>query len=159
MNMVDDASSFSEKAFGDYHMYTLSRAVDINEASKKQIEFISKVYGVGVVKTYNTEISAGGYNNGDVKFTSTFVLANSMHNKMGIPLPAGIVRVFKEDSADSSLEFVGESSIGHIPKDENITVTTGIAFDLVGKMVALERSNTANGGYTAKLQLNITNHG
>lgn len=117
MNMVSDAPSFSEKSFSDYHMYTLSRQVDVNEASKKQIEFIPKVYGVKVVKTYNADVSTGGYSSGEVKFKSTIVLTNSKDNKMGIPLPAGTVRVFKEDDADNSLEFIGESSIDHTPKN------------------------------------------
>lgn len=49
---------------------------------------------------------------------------------MGIPFPKGTVRVFKSDEEDGGLEFVGEDSIAHTPKDENISVTTGNAFDI-----------------------------
>ena len=98
-------------------MYTLSNPVNVNESSRKQIEFIPKAYGVKVQKTYNLGINTDSSNNEGLKFTSTFVFLNSKGNKMGIPLPAGTIRVFKEDDADHSLEFIGESSIWHIPRD------------------------------------------
>ena len=75
---------------------------------------------------------------------------------MGIPLPAGTVRVFKKDQADGSLEFIGESNIRHTPRDENVTVTTGNAFDLVCKLTAISRTSVTN-SYDATMQLNVTN--
>jgi len=58
--------------------------------------------------------------------------------------------VFKEDKADGSLEFIGEDSINHTPKDENLTINTGNAFDIVSKKITNSRVNTDNrGGYTA----------
>ena len=42
--------SFSEKSFADYHLYTLSRPVTLNDASQKQVEFVPKVYGIPVRK-------------------------------------------------------------------------------------------------------------
>ena len=56
---------------------------------------------------------------------------NSKTNGLGIPLPKGTIRVFKTDKADNSLEFIGEDSINHTPKDQKITTTTGNAFDIV----------------------------
>lgn len=47
---VGGGSSFSEKSFADYHMYTLSRLVTLNESSQKQVEFIQKVYEVPIRK-------------------------------------------------------------------------------------------------------------
>lgn len=77
---------------------------------------------------------------------------------MGIPLPKGTVRVFKEDSADGSLEFIGEDSIDHTPKDENITLTTGKAFDISADKIASNKRNFDRGGYVADLNLTIWNH-
>lgn len=48
--MADSAPSFSEKSFADYHMYTLSKPVTLNESSQKQVEFIPKVYAVPIRK-------------------------------------------------------------------------------------------------------------
>lgn len=78
---------------------------------------------------------------------------------MGIPFPKGIIRVFKQDNADGSLEFVGESNINHTPKDENITVNTGNAFDLVSnKIVSSKTSADEKGGYTADVTMTVNNH-
>lgn len=75
-----------------------------------------------------------------------------------MPLPKGTVRVFKVDDADASLEFVGEDSIGHTPKDENITLNTGNAFDITANKVANNYRSSQNAGYTADLNLTVSNH-
>ena len=82
-----------------------------------------------------------------------------------MPLPKGTVRVFKEDQDDGSIEFIGEDSIGHTPKDEVITLTTGDAFDVIAEHVVLNRrdipvvigKDTIN-GYYADLRLTVWNH-
>lgn len=56
------APSFSEKSFADYHLYTLSRPVTLNESSQKQVEFVPKVFNVPVNKYHEVRISAGGFN-------------------------------------------------------------------------------------------------
>ena len=85
-------------------------------------------------------------------------MSNTKENKLGIPLPKGTVRVFKEDSADGSLEFIGEDSIDHTPKDENITLTTGNAFDISADKIASNRASFGIAGYKADLNLTIWNH-
>ena len=139
------------------HIYPIGIRVNLNESSRKQIEFLPKVYGVNVnKKTYFVSIDTGGYSQENLKFQSKISFLNSKNNRMGIPLPAGTVRVFKKDQADGSLEFIGESNIRHTPRDENVTVTTGNAFDLVGKLTAISRTSVTN-GYDATMQLNVTN--
>ena len=64
-----------------------------------------------------------------------------------MPLPKGTVRVFKEDSTDGSLEFIGEDSIDHTPKDENVTLTTGNAFDISADKIATNFRSFQNGGF------------
>jgi hypothetical protein len=58
---------------------------------------------------------------------------NREDNKLGIPLPAGKIRVSKLDTADQSLEFIGEDLIDHTPKNETIQIKLGSAFDVVGE--------------------------
>lgn len=83
---------------------------------------------------------------------------NTAANGLGIPFPKGTFRVFKTDDSDGSLEFIGEDSIDHSPKDENITVKIGNAFDIAaGKQVTNYRSFAPN-GYDADLNLTVTNH-
>ena len=82
-----------------------------------------------------------------------------------MPLPKGTVRVFKEDQDDGSIEFIGEDSIGHTPKDEIITLTTGNAFDVTAKKVSQNRRDIpvvigrqTRNGYYANLHLTVWNH-
>lgn len=140
-------------------MYTLSRPVNLNDSSSKQILFIPRASNVSVSKTYNYDVPTGGDTNNNIKFQSTYKFLNSKGNNLGVPLPAGTIRAFKTDDADGSLEFIGESSIGHTPRDENVSITTGSAFDMVGKMTSLNKTTFDNGGYNAKVQLNVTNRG
>ena len=51
---------------------------------------------------------------------------------LGIPLPAGRIRVSKLDSADGNMEFIGEDTIKHTPRDEQVMIRLGKAFDVVG---------------------------
>ena len=127
----DTAPSFSEKSFSDYHLYTLSEPVSLNDNSQKQIEFIPKVYNLKVRKYNLISISAGGYTEKHLKASNKIEFENTKANGLGIPLPKGTVRVFKADKADNSLEFIGEDSINHTPKNEKITIATGNAFDIV----------------------------
>ncbi|MCH2038663.1 MAG: hypothetical protein MK137_08750, partial [Rickettsiales bacterium] len=60
---------------------------------------------------------------------------------LGIPFPAGRVRVSKRDEADGNLEFIGESVIDHTPKDEKVDVKLGNAFDVVAKRIIKHSSN------------------
>lgn len=151
--------SFSEKSFADYHLYTLSRPVTLNESSQKQVEFIPKVFNIPVDKYHEVRISAGGFNEQKITARNFVKFLNSNKNGLGIAFPKGTVRVFKEDKADGSLEFIGEDSINHTPKDENLTINTGNAFDLVSDKTAKTRTNTDNrGGYTADVVMKVNNH-
>lgn len=94
-------------------MYTLSEPVTLEEKSQKQVEFIPKVYGISVRKYNLVSISAGGYAEQNLKASNKIQIANTESNKLGVPLPKGTVRAFKEDEADGSLEFIGEDSIDH----------------------------------------------
>ena len=156
--VAGSAPSFSEKSFSDFHMYTLSDPVDLEENSQKQVEFLEKVYAINVRKYNEITIGAGGYSENNLKASNKIEISNSESNQLGVPLPKGTVRVFKTDSDDGSLEFIGEDSIDHTPKDENITLTTGNAFDITAEKVAANRRNYDNGGYTADLSLTISNH-
>lgn len=84
---------------------------------------------------------------------------NSEKNGLGIPFPKGIIRVFKEDEADNSLEFIGEDRIDHTPKNENITISTGNAFDLVADKYSERRESIdKSGGYRAEMNMTVKNH-
>jgi len=139
---------FAEKAFFEYHMYTLGRTTSLANNSTKQIELFPTRNGALVSKSYvyygvpeqlraipyaspclDRQLGAEGNKSVDIYVT----LQNTQKNGLGIPLPAGRVRVYKVDQADAAQEFIGEDLIQHTPKDEDVLVKLGSAFDLVGE--------------------------
>ncbi len=144
----DESQGFQEKSFFEYHLYTLGRPATIPDNSTKQVELFPAAKGVPCEKVlvydatgdawwgYGSVVmdeSFGAQSSNDVDVYLRF--ANSKAEGMGMPLPAGRIRVSKLDEADSSLEFIGEDVIGHTPKDEKVLVKLGKAFDVVGERV------------------------
>jgi hypothetical protein len=140
------APKFAEKAFFEYHMYTLNRPVTLPDNATKQMELVPAVIGVPVEKILvYTGVPQRYWNWGGVYYDRNYgletgskkvdvylKLLNKEENGLGIPLPAGRIRVNQRDD-DGSLEFIGESSINHTPRNEEVLVLLGSAFDVVGE--------------------------
>ncbi|MGH8130019.1 MAG: DUF4139 domain-containing protein [Steroidobacteraceae bacterium] len=136
---------FEEKAFFEYHLYTLGRPATIPNNSTKQIELFDSAarvpakkqmvyYGAdfsGYYGSLMTDREIGPSSNTKVDVWLSF--KNDKASGMGMPLPAGRIRVSQQDKADGSLEFIGEDKIDHTPKDEDVRVKLGTAFDVVGE--------------------------
>jgi hypothetical protein len=139
----------TEKAFEDYHLYSLARPATLHDRETKQVEFI-RASGVKSARVYvydgmkvewsryrgysmenmrnNQEIGADF----DTKVAIMREFKNSEANHLGMPLPKGRVRFYKQDE-DKQLEFTGENVIDHTPEDETLRIYTGNAFDLTGE--------------------------
>ena len=136
-----------EKSFDEFHLYTLERPATLRDNETKQIEFV-RANGIQSQRLYvydGAQIEHYGYyNNDQVRNDPSYgtasnkkiwvlqELKNSEANHLGIALPKGRLRFYRRDS-DGSLQFVGENTIDHTPKDEMIRVYTGNAFDIVGE--------------------------
>jgi hypothetical protein len=141
---------FAEKAFFEYHLYTLGRPANIANNSTKQIELFPTAPGVGCEKSlvyqgqlgtyyYGGLVVDRGYGTTSNKKVDIYLrLKNSKANGLGVPLPAGKIRVSKLDDADGALEFVGEDLIDHTARDETVQVKLGSAFDVVGERKQLD---------------------
>ena len=127
------AEAFAEKPFMEYHLYTLARKTTINNNQVKQIEFITPAMQVPVKKLYIYERSKM-----PDKIQIKLEFENKKENHLGIALPKGKVRVFKKDPADQMLEFVGEDTIDHTPKNEKLSLYIGNAFDIVPEHTPLD---------------------
>ncbi len=142
------APQFKEKSFFEYHIYTLQRPVSIKNMEVKQIEF-TRANHIKVSKKYvydGHKVNPRYYNRdyeyyrtksdysleGQTSVWVTIRFKNTKKNRLGIPLPGGRVRLYKEDE-DKSQQFVGEDAIKHTPKDETIDIYAGNAFDIVGE--------------------------
>jgi hypothetical protein len=142
--MLDSVSSaagrsqFMEQAFFEYHQYDLERKTTLRSNEAKQISLFTS-NGAGVQKEYVFDDITNWYWYGnqwsdisEKKLDVMLNFNNTKANNLGMPLPAGTVRVFKKD-ASGSLQFIGEDSIDHTPKDESIRLKMGQAFDIVGE--------------------------
>ncbi len=141
------AAGFAEKSFFEYHLYTLGRPATLANNSTKQIELFPAARGADCEKTlvyygqagqyfgnYGSPATDRNFGNQSSKKVDVYLrFKNREENKLGIPLPAGKVRVAKLDTADQSLEFIGEDLIDHTPKNETIQIKLGTAFDVVGE--------------------------
>ena len=142
------AEGFAEKAFFEYHLYTLGRPTSIANNSTKQVELFPTAAGVGCEKTLVYYGQGGAYpysyysspatdrNLGvqsNKKVDVYLRLKNAAANGLGVPLPAGKIRVSKLDTADGSLEFIGEDLIDHTAREETVQIKLGSAFDVVGE--------------------------
>jgi len=161
----------TQKAFDEYHLYTLPRATTLHDGETKQVEFIH-ASGVKSEKVYvydglKVDWNQWRYNmrgmreneefgtDSDTKVAVMREFKNSEENHLGMPLPKGRVRFYKQD--EKQLEFTGENTIDHTPQDELVKIYTGNAFDLVGER---RRTNfkVDNGSHWADESFEITLH-
>jgi hypothetical protein len=169
---------FQEKSFFEYHLYTLGRPTSIPNNSTKQVELFPSRANVPVGKTYVYAGGAGypGYgpapieerdvrDGGNKQVDVYLQLKNTERNGLGIPLPAGRVRVYKRDAADNGddpaglLEFVGEDKIDHTPKDEDVSIRVGTAFDVVGERKQTDFTLDRRGRtVTESFEITLRNH-
>jgi hypothetical protein len=140
-----DAAGFQQKDFFEFHLYTLGRRTTLPNNSTKQIELFDQArkipakkillyYGAPSPYFYPspaTDRDLGVQTNKKVDVYLEF--KNDKQFGLGVPLPAGRLRVSKLDEADGGLEFIGEDKIDHTPKDEQVRVKLGSAFDVVGE--------------------------
>lgn len=167
-------AGFEEKAFFEYHLYTLGRLTSLADHSTKQIELFPARIGVPVEKIYvyygqdaqfrsfispvpNPDRNLGTQSNKKVDIY--LKVKNSEANGLGIPLPAGRLRVYKKDTDDSALEFVGEDTIQHTAKNEELRVKLGSAFDVVGERKQIGFDVNQNGHVMNEtIEIHVRNH-
>lgn len=142
-------AGFEEKAFFEYHMYTLPRKTDIKDNQVKQIALFPTAYDVPTKKVYTTT--------GDRKVQVKVEFQNDKKSGLGIPLPKGRVRVFKRDEADGTPQFIGEDQIDHTPKDEKIRLYVGDAFDIIAEKTQTDYKDLGR-GYKASYEVKVKNH-
>lgn len=165
----------TEKAFDEYHLYTLDRSTTLRDRETKQVEFIHAT-GVASKQLYiydgakidynryngwnweniRNDHSYGTESNPKIWVMREFV--NSDANHLGMPLPKGRVRFYRHND-DGQVEFTGENAIDHTPKDETVRIYTGNAFDLTGER---RRTNyvveSPKNSATETFEIKVRNH-
>lgn len=161
--LAEAAPQFEEEAFFEYHLYTLQRKASIKDNQTKQISLL-EAPEVSVEKTYVFQparafwFSPMGGPDRATKVGVYLSFENSKDDGMGMPLPKGVVRVYKKD-ADDALQFVGEDAIDHTPKDERVRVKMGNAFDIVAERIQTDYNVLSSGNlYESSYKITLRNH-
>ena len=143
-----EPEAVTERAFDEYHMYTLPRPTTVLDREIKQVEFVrasgvpaQRIY---VYDGYKTDPRYRGWNYDAIRTNAEYgtvanakvwamlEFRNAAKSQLGVPLPKGTVKVYRRD-VDGRNEFVGEDRIDHTPQDETVRLYTGNAFDVVGE--------------------------
>jgi hypothetical protein len=164
----------TEKAFDEYHLYSLARPVSLHDRETKQVEFIRAasiqaatlyVYDGAALENFRgwdpmairTNPDYGTQSNKKVWVMREF--KNSKENGLGVALPAGRVRFYREDDSDHSLQFVGENTLDHTPADETVRLYTGDSFDLVGERTRTDyQMSQRNDQMQEAFSIKVRNH-
>ncbi len=170
---LDEQTGFEEKAFFEYHLYTLGRSTTLPDNSTKQIELFPTTKDVPCDKVlvyYGLEPQYRGFfpnpmidrdfgSQCNKKVDIYLRFRNEEKVGLGIPLPSGRIRVNKLDPADQSLEFIGEDVIDHTPKDEEVLIRMGNAFDVVGERKQVDfKVDTNRQWMDETIEVKIRNH-
>jgi hypothetical protein len=155
------APQLEEKSFFEYHLYDLKRPTDIDNKQTKQIRLL-EAKGFKITEALLVEGSKGylirPYGPHPTKQPIKVVvqLENKKENGLGIPLPAGVARIYKEGD-DGSAQFIGEDRIDPVPPNETLRITTGEAFDVVSERVQTDFKQLSARLYESEWEITLRN--
>jgi hypothetical protein len=157
------AAPMAQESFSDYHLYTLGRKTTINNSETKQVSMLNGT-GVPVRKRYVVDGQAFYYRNAQhpgspLKDTVQvyYQFKNEERAGLGMPMPAGVVRVYQADSKGGT-QFVGEDRIAHTPKDEALNLKIGNAFDVACERRQTDFQKIAPNVYELEYEITLRNH-
>jgi hypothetical protein len=157
------APQFQQESFSEYHLYTLGRKTSVEDKETKQISLLQgsavpteKIFVVnGQNFYYHNQQNPGQPLKDPVMVYYKF--KNEEKAGLGIPLPAGNVRVYQKDSRGGVL-FIGEDRIDHTPKDERVTVHIGNAFDVISERKQTDYKRIDNHTWEMEFEITLRNH-
>lgn len=157
------AKQFQQEGFSEYHLYTLGRRTSIQNNESKQISLLTAT-GVPVEKYLQVEGQPYYYRNpqgiGNAIPQPVMVFyrfKNDEKSSLGMPLPAGTVRVYQADSRGGT-QFAGEDTITHTPKDETLRIHVGNAFDVVCERKQTDFKKLTTNLWELEYQITLRNH-
>lgn len=156
-------ASFAQESFSEYHLYSLGRRTTIHNNETKQISLLNGS-GVPVEKIYVVEGQNFYYHNYQHPGTPLkdqvqvfYRFKNDQKSGLGMPMPAGVVRVYQADSK-GGVQFAGEDRIEHTPKDETLNIKIGNAFDVVSERKQTDFKKLGGSLYEMEFEITIRNH-
>lgn len=157
------APQMAQESFSDYHLYTMNRKTTINNAQTKQVSMLEGT-DVPTLKRYVVEGQNFYYRNQQHPGSPIkdlvqvyYQFKNEEKAGLGMPMPAGIVRVYQQDSK-GGMQFVGEDRIMHTPKDETLNIKIGNAFDVVCERKQIDYLRISSNVYEMEYEVTLRNH-
>jgi hypothetical protein len=161
-DVAQEAAGFSEQGFFEYHLYTLGRPADVMNNEQKQVTLLeSESFGVKkrLIFPGNAYYYRGQYGQvtSNQKVGVFLDFENSDRNGLGMPLPKGVVRVYKRDGTGAQ-QFIGEDMIDHTPRDETLRIKMGEAFDVVGDRIQMDYDVVSSCVSESTWRIDLRNH-
>ncbi len=157
------AAPMAQESFSDYHLYTLGRKTTVNNSETKQVSMLNAT-AFPIQKRYVVEGQNYYYRNAQHPGSPIkdvvqvfYQLRNDEKAGLGMPMPAGNVRVYQADSR-GGLQFVGEDHIDHTPKDETVSLKIGNAFDVVCERKQTDFQRISSNTYEFEYEVTVRNH-
>jgi len=156
------SGGFQEEGFFEYHLYTLERPTTVRDNEQKQVTLLEargakinkKLVFSGFEYIYYNQLGEPISNQ---KVAVYLEMQNAKENALGMPLPKGVVRVYKADKSGAK-QFLGEDRIDHTPRDEKIRIKTGDAFDVVGERKQTDFNQLGSCSSESSWEIEIRNH-
>lgn len=145
-----EAPQMARESLLDFHLYTLDRKTNILENQTKQVSLL-QADNIACSKEYLLKGQDYYYRNraGDlgtrIKVGVYLFFENTEQQNLGLPLPKGIVRVYKQDGS-GAVQFVGEDRIDHTPENETVRLLLGYAFDITSERTQTDFKKLAGFG-------------
>jgi hypothetical protein len=157
------AERMAQESFSDYHLYTLDRKTSVNNNETKQVSMLEAT-GFPIKKRYIVDGQSFYYRNAQHPGSPIkdvvqvyYQFKNEASAGLGMPMPAGVVRVYQSDSK-GGVHFVGEDRIDHTPKDEMLNLKIGNAFDVVSERKQVDFEKISSNVYEMEYEVVIRNH-
>jgi hypothetical protein len=154
------APDLQTEALYDYHLYTVPWTTTLPDNSSKQVSLLEAA-DLAVERRYTVRAHAGFFRGGgtgperqDVLVSYEF--ANREQNRLGVALPAGIVRVYGQ-ARDGKRQLLGEDRIGHTPRNETVKLTVGKAFDIVAERVRKDYRRVSDRVHRTEWEITLRN--
>jgi hypothetical protein len=157
------AQQFAQENFSEYHLYTLGRKTSVEDKETKQISLLQ---GSGIPLEKHFVVSGQNFyyrnqqNPGSPLKDNVMVFyrfKNDEKSGLGMPMPAGNVRVYQKDSKGNIL-FVGEDRIDHTPKDEMLNIHIGNAFDVISERKQTDYKRVDTHTWEMEFEITLRNH-
>jgi hypothetical protein len=160
---VAAAPAMAQESFSEYHLYTVGRKTTINNSETKQVSMLTGT-GVPIQKRYVVDGQQFYYRNANHPGSPIkdvvqvyYQFKNEERAGLGMPMPAGNVRVYQSDSK-GGVQFVGEDRIDHTPKDETLRLHIGNAFDVVCERKQIDFERIAGSTFEVEYEITLRNH-